>query len=212
MSDTARLTRAERRARTERAILEAARELFCESGYQGTTIRGVAARAGVDPALVMQYYGSKDALFGQAAHLDLDFTEALPGPVTELGERMLTLLLERLENNPQALLSTLRSMLTHEQAAQACRMAFAEQQDPVEDLIGGDDAQLRSKLIGTIMIGLLVARYLLRIGPVAQASPQRLIELLGPCLRPLTTPAQSVAPTDDDDHRPAPWVAGSAVR
>jgi AcrR family transcriptional regulator len=195
-SDTVRLTRSERRARTECAILAAARELFGECGYQGTTIRGVAARAGVDPALVMQYFGSKEALFGQAAHLDLDFTEALPGPVEELGERMLTVLLERLENDPEALLSTLRSMLTHEQAAQACRMAFDEQGDPTEALIGGDDARLRSKLIGTIMIGLVVARYLLKVGPVVEASPQRLVDLLGPCLRPLTTPAQPAAPDE----------------
>jgi AcrR family transcriptional regulator len=199
-SDTARPTRTERRARTERAILDAAQELFRERGYQGTTIRGVAARADVDPKLVMHYFGSKEALFAQAAHLDLDFSDALPGPPEELGERMLTLLLDRLEHDPDALLSMLRSMLTHEQAAAACRQAFAEQGDPTTEMIDGEDAQLRSKLISTVMIGLVVARYLLKITPVAEASPQQLVDLLGPCLRPLTagTPPTEASTFDID--------------
>ena len=60
-------SRAERRQRTEGAILEAARDLFAHLGFEKTTIRGVASAAGVDPALVMQYFGNKDGLFAAAA-------------------------------------------------------------------------------------------------------------------------------------------------
>ena len=61
------LTRDERRRRSEATILQAARALFAESGFERTTIRAVAARAGLDPALVMQHYGSKEGLFAAAA-------------------------------------------------------------------------------------------------------------------------------------------------
>ena len=57
------MPRDERRRRTEATILEAARELFAADGFERTTIRGVAARAGIDPALVMQHFGSKEGLF-----------------------------------------------------------------------------------------------------------------------------------------------------
>jgi AcrR family transcriptional regulator len=65
--DAAGLPRDERRRRTESAILEAARQQFAEDGYERVTIRGVAGQAGIDPALVMQYYGSKEQLFAAAA-------------------------------------------------------------------------------------------------------------------------------------------------
>ena len=60
-------SRDERRKRTEAAILDAARALFAETGFERATIRAVASRAGVDPALVMQYFGSKEGLFAAAA-------------------------------------------------------------------------------------------------------------------------------------------------
>src|SRR3954447_6159444 len=72
-----RVPRELRRRRTEASILGAARELFAEGGFERTTIRAVAARAGVDPALVMQYYGNKEHLFGCAARWS-DVGERLP--------------------------------------------------------------------------------------------------------------------------------------
>jgi AcrR family transcriptional regulator len=179
--------RAERRARTEAAILAAARESFCVHGYQGTTIRGVAGAAGVDPALVMQYFGSKDRLFAQAAHLTLDLSDALPGPADELGERLLRTMFDQMRDDPEGTLSILRSMLTHPQAADAVRDAFEDGANPVELALDGPDARLRSKLMGTVLIGLLVARYLLRIPPVADAPQDRIVALLAPCLRVLAT-------------------------
>ncbi len=61
-----RIPRDERRRRTEASILDAARELFAADGFERTTIRGVAARAGIDPALVMQHFGSKERLFAES--------------------------------------------------------------------------------------------------------------------------------------------------
>jgi AcrR family transcriptional regulator len=65
-------TRIEQRRRTEGRILTAARELFGEQGFDRTTIRAIAARAGSDPGLVMRYFGSKEKLFAQAAAIPAD--------------------------------------------------------------------------------------------------------------------------------------------
>ncbi|MEV0622488.1 TetR family transcriptional regulator [Nonomuraea sp. NPDC050404] len=84
------LPRAERRRRTEERILVAARSLFADVGYERATIRGVAKAAEVDPALVMQYFGSKQELFRQAVRVSLVAGERLgadarPGTGPESG-------------------------------------------------------------------------------------------------------------------------------
>ncbi|WP_322756227.1 TetR family transcriptional regulator [Frankia sp. Cas3] len=201
ISDTPPLGRAERRARTRAAILDAARTVFGDCGYQGTTIRAVAGRADVDPALVMQHFGSKEALFIAAAEIELGVDAALPGPIDDLGERLLHHLLERLEVAPEATMSMLRSMLTHDQAAEAVRTAMINKEaNPLADMIIGDDTELRSRLVASMMIGLIVARYLLKIPGVAEAPAERLIPLFGPCLQRLITPADpGTAPGEPRD-------------
>ncbi|WP_322779847.1 TetR family transcriptional regulator [Frankia sp. Cas4] len=201
ISDTPHLGRAERRARTRAAILAAARTVFGECGYQGATIRAVAGRADVDPALVMQHFGSKEALFIAAAEIELGIDDALPGPIDDLGERLLCTLLERLESAPEATVSMLRSMLTHDQAAEAVRAAMIDKgASPLADIIIGDDAELRSGLVASMIIGLIITRYLLKIPKVAEAPAERLIPLFGPCLQRLITPADpGTAPGEPRD-------------
>jgi hypothetical protein len=80
----------------------------------------------------------------------------------------------------------LRSMLTHPEAADAVRCAVVHPEgSPWTRVLAGADADLRSALVGTLVLGLLVARYLLRIPGVAEAPADKLVSLLGPCLRPL---------------------------
>ncbi len=185
-SGTSPLSRSERRALTRMAILDSARALFREAGYQRTTIRATARRAGVDPALVMQHFGSKEALFQAAAAVDFDLAGCLPGPPDELGGRVLSYLLQQLDKQPDAMLATLRSMLTHERAAETVRYAFLDAGAvKIAGALDGDEAALRSGLICTLLVGLIVTRHLLKIDEVAQASPERLIALLEPCLFPL---------------------------
>ena len=83
------LPREERRRRTEATILEAARELFAEAGFERATIRAVAARAGVDPALVMQYYGNKEGLFAAAARWHVDHKRLAEAPLSEIPQTAL---------------------------------------------------------------------------------------------------------------------------
>ncbi len=203
ISDTPPIGRAERRARTRAAILTAARTVFGDCGYQGTTIRAIASRAGVDPALVMQHFGSKEALFVSAAEIELGIDDALPGPIDDLGERLLGTLLERLESAPEATVSMLRSMLTHDQAAEAVRAAMIDKgASPLADIIIGDDAEVRSGLVASMIIGLIITRYLLKIPAVAEVPAERLTHLFGPCLQKLITPAGPGTAPGNHETRP----------
>ncbi|MER7842439.1 TetR family transcriptional regulator [Kitasatospora sp. NPDC096077] len=178
--------RGERRSRSRQAILAAARELFSELGYEQTTVRAVAHRAGVDPALVMKHFGSKEQLFDAVSEIALSFGGALGGPADRLGERLLAHALADIDGRPDRSMPVLRSMLTHPQAAEAVRCAVADPgNSPVADALTGDDVELRATLVGSVVLGLLVTRYLLRVPEVDRAPAGRLVELLGPCLRPL---------------------------
>jgi AcrR family transcriptional regulator len=202
------LTRDERRARSREAILEAARELFAKHGYEQTTIRVVAARAGIDPALVMQHFGTKEALFDAVAQLRMGIADALPGPPEQLGERVLRHVLADVERGPDTGLPVLRSMLTHPHAAETVRCAVAHPEDnPLAEILAGKDAQLRAALAGTLVLGLLVGRYLLRIPEIERVSAAQLVKLLGPCLQPLLTePSARSCPGPDK-----PAESGHAV-
>ncbi|RKE22700.1 TetR/AcrR family transcriptional regulator [Streptomyces sp. TLI_171] len=186
-----------RRTRSRQAILAAARALFSDLGYEQTTVRAVAHRAGVDPALVMKYFGSKEGLFDAVSEIGLSFGGALSGPPEQLGERLLAHVLADIDGRPDRSMPVLRSMLTHPQAAEAVRCAVADPgNSPVADALTGEDVELRGALAGTVVLGLLVSRYLLRVPEIDAAPADRLVDLLGPCLRPLLAadPAEPAAP------------------
>jgi AcrR family transcriptional regulator len=175
----ARPTRAQQRRRTEENILAAARRMFADLGYDRTTIRAVARAAGVDAGLVMHYFGSKDELFAHAASLPSD---ELPGGTAEqLAEALLTSLAGRLDGEPVGSLAVLRSMLTNARAADRYRAAGEPQLSRISAAIPAADAELRAGLLSAIVHGVIIERYLLRLGPLADAPPEQIIELLRPC-------------------------------
>ena len=193
-SDSAdgRPTREERRRRTEAAILDAARALFAEVGFERTTIRAVAGRAGVDPALVMQYYGSKDGLFAASAHWYAERKELASATLDELPAAALTDLLSGMED-PElrcAASAVLRSCLTNESARAVMRdEVMKSKHAAIAATIGGPDAELRAGLLGAVMIGTTIARYLLEIPAVAEASTEDIERVLEPVLKELVDPA-----------------------
>lgn len=187
----ARLPREERRRRTEAAILDAARALFAEVGFEKTTIRGVAGRAGVDPALVMQYFGSKDGLFAASARWFAERKSASTAPLEDLPAAVLADLLAGMEDPEQrcAAEAVLRSCLTHESARAVMRdEVMQERHARIAATIGGPDADLRAGLLGAVMIGTTIARYLLEIPAVAAASREDVERVLEPVLRALVDP------------------------
>ncbi len=190
---------------TREAILAAARAQFADRGYDGATIRAIAAAAAVDPALVHHFYGSKEQLFAAAMRLPVVPSEVLtavfaPGgrdPAVSLGVHMVRAVLgvwER-EDVRGPFLGLLRSALTSEQAAGMLREFITEViLGPVAAAAGAagrntaaaaqDQAgpEFRAALAASQMLGLALTRYVLALGPVAGASADDLAAAIGPTL------------------------------
>jgi AcrR family transcriptional regulator len=204
-------------------ILGAARAAFAEHGYDRATIRDIAGRAAVDPALVMHYFGSKEALFTAALELPLRPSDVvargLAAPPGHLGPTIVRAFLEAWEP-PETrvhLMAMLRSALTNEAAMGMIRdLLVREAFAPVAEALGVPDAQFRATLVGSQLVGLSVLRYIGHIEPLASASVDDLVATIGPTIQrylaePLTTAEGdegAVVPTP----RPRPVEPDAAFR
>jgi AcrR family transcriptional regulator len=179
---------------TREAILSASRVQFAEHGYEGATIRSIARAAGVDPALVHHYYGSKEKLFAAAMQLPLIPSEVITAALTQrdpgesLGTHMVRTALSVWESAEvrDAFLTMLRSALTSEHAAAMLREFITEAiLRPLASAADGGVAErtaFRASLVGTQILGLALGRYLLRFEPVATASADELAAAVGPTI------------------------------
>ncbi len=187
--------RAGRRARSDDAetrdeILAAARATFGERGFAGATVRDIAMRASVNPALVLYYFGSKQRLFVAAMQLPAELSAVVPvlvdGPREEVGERLARFVLG-LWDGPAGrslVLGLVRSATTDPVAAGMLRDLLLE--GPVLAVaraIDRPDAPLRAMLCGSQLIGLALARYVLAIDPVASVSTESLVRQIAPTLQ-----------------------------
>lgn len=176
-------------ADTRGRILAAARAAFGERGYDGATVRDVAARASVDPALVHHYFGTKQQLFLAASEFPVDVAEVVPrllaGPRDGMGERFVRYVVE-LWDRPEVqplLMGIVRSASTDKVAAGMMRRLLAE--GPFLALaraIDLPDARLRATLAGTQLMGLVLARYVILVEPLATMTPAELATMLGPTM------------------------------
>ncbi len=185
------VSRDERRKRTEGAILVGARELFASEGFERTTIRAVAARAAVDPALVMQYYGSKEGLFAAAARWDSAHESLLSASAEQLPAAALDDLLRQMEGDGArgSTVALLRSCLTHPVAARVMKDdVMCDRVQHVQEALEGQDAALRAGVFSAVMMGLAMTRYVMEVEPVASASPEALRRVVEPVLRALVHP------------------------
>jgi AcrR family transcriptional regulator len=188
-------SRAEQRRRTEARILGAATRLFLEAGYERTTIRAVAAAAGVDAGLVMHYFGAKQELFRRV--IGAAPVPEFSGPPEQATEQILASLADRLANEPVASLTLLRSMLTNPEAAALAGVGIARYQEQIAQVIPSGDADLRAAVISAVILGVTVSRYLIQSGELAGADPAKVIELLRPCLLSLTASPPAAEPAAD---------------
>ena len=167
-------------------ILAAARASFAESGFDATTIRGIAEAAGVDPALVRHYFGSKQHLFVAVLDIPFDPADVVPrllGPGLEgLGERLTTFFLETWdEPDGRPFIAVLRSVAVNEQAATMLRQFVTR--EVIHRLAAAlelDRPQLRAALAGSQLVGLAMARYVIRVEPIASADRAELARVVGP--------------------------------
>lgn len=172
------------------AILDAARTSFADRGYDGASIRAIAADAAVDPALVHHYFGSKDHLFAAAMAVPVEphalVARLLDGGTDDLGERLVRTALG-VYGNPvtgRPLLALVRSAITNERAARMLRQFLTrEVLGPVARAVGTDQPELRASLCGSQIIGLVLARYVVRVEPLASATDDQVVAWVGPTLQ-----------------------------
>ncbi len=178
---------------TQAALLKAARRAFLADGYNGATVRAIAAEAGVDAALIAYFFGSKRGLFSAAMALEVDpattLRGLLPGPADELGGRILRRLLEVWDDPASG--SPLRVLIaaaaTETRAAVMLREYLqAELLDPLAAHLtglGARDGEVRSRRAGVVLLGLIQARYVLGLEPLASADPGHVEDLLAGLLQ-----------------------------
>ena len=175
---------------TRGEILAAARESFAHKGFAGTTIRAVAAEAGVDPALVHHYFGAKDDLFLAALEIPVDPRALVPAVFDEgvagAGERLLRLLLSVWDDPATRLplIALVRNGLSQE-APQTLlqqgilRMVLA----PLRAALPADEADRRVQLVASQMVGLVMTRYLLALEPLASMPVDDVVAWVAPTLQ-----------------------------
>jgi AcrR family transcriptional regulator len=175
---------------TRQAILDAATICFAESGYDGTTIRAIAAKAGVDPALVHHFFGAKSELFTAAVDFPFSPRAVLPaildGAGDDAGERIVSMFLALWDDDStrRRLLAVVRSAVRYEAAAAMLR-AFLRREviGTFVRTLDTPDAELRATLVGSQLIGLAMARYVVKLQPLATASTAELVAAYGPTLQ-----------------------------
>ncbi len=179
------------------AILDAARGYFERHGYERATIRAIAAEAGVDPALVHHYFGSKDRLLVAALQLPVNPRDVVPellnGPVEEIGERLLRRVLSVWGADWASgghMISLIRTSVTHENAAQMMREFFTREIiGRLAEKLEVPQPRLRIALVASQLMGLALARFIIRMEPIASADPETLIASYAPTIqRYLTGP------------------------
>ena len=167
-------------------ILEAARARFAAHGYDRTRVRDVAADAGVDAALVHYYFATKDGLFAAAMQLPVRPAEVI-GPLVDagvdgLGERMLRTLLAVWDqpSNQAALLALVSGAAGHAGAAAALREFVGRE---IVGRVAAVSDPLRATLVASQIMGLIAARYVARIEPLASLPADEVVPLVAPTLQ-----------------------------
>src|SRR6266480_2491344 len=172
------------KGKTKARLLAAAREHFAASGYERATIRAIAAAAGIDPALVMRYFGNKEKLFAAAAELDLRLPDLTAVPRGTVGAVLVRYFLDRWEGD-ESLQALLRAAVSHKVAVARLRAIFATQVMPAVAPLGRDRATAATRvgLIATQMLGMALCRYVLRLPPVVALDRAAVIRWLGPTIQ-----------------------------
>jgi AcrR family transcriptional regulator len=172
---------------TRTALIDAARAVFGEAGYDGATVRTIATRAGVDAAMVNHWFGSKEGLFAEAVlAMPFDPVELLAvlldGDVDGIGERIIRTFLTRWDETGGGVFRALvRSITAHEQAGHVLRDFFIKQVfDRLADAVSLDNSRLRATLCASQLIGIGMIRYVATFEPLASSDVETLVRAVAP--------------------------------
>jgi AcrR family transcriptional regulator len=184
-------------------VLSAARRLFARNGYAQTSIRAIAAEADVNHALVVTYFGGKEALFMEAVGRFQIQPDALDGSLDGMGARIARAYLERWENmaDDDPWLALVRSSFSHQGSYQLLRSELEAQQTvPLrEALASTGEGPVRSAMVQTLIAGMIMTRYIYRLEP-ARSVPAPVFEaaLASSLQQAITGPLAAI------DHEPPP--------
>jgi AcrR family transcriptional regulator len=175
---------------TRAEVLLAARRQFASKGYRGATIRGIAAAAEVDPALVHHYFGTKRQLFVAAVEFPIDpahvVAAAAAGTPDGVGERIARTLLQLwgTDEGRTTMQSMLRSALSDDDLLGVLREFVLETVLlPLVDRFSPDRRPLRATLLASQIMGLAMARYVAKLEPLASADEETVVAWVGPTLQ-----------------------------
>ncbi|MFI8996415.1 TetR family transcriptional regulator [Streptomyces sp. NPDC053542] len=170
---------------TRAAILTAARDRFAAEGYERATIRAIARDAGIDPSMVMRYYGNKEGLFVAATEIDLRMPDLTGVDRAELGERLVRHFLDVWEHD-ERLTGMVRVAVTMEAGAERVRSIFRDQLEPVIAAVcpvPDEEAAVRAALVASQILGMALARYVVRIPPAVGLGHDEVVAWLAPTVQ-----------------------------
>jgi AcrR family transcriptional regulator len=174
---------------TRDQILAVARRLFATRGYDATSLRGIAADAKVDPALLIHYFGSKEGLFAAATGLPTGLSELFAGQQDQtlhgFAESLVRSYLGFVDSDQSrnAILALVRSAVSNEKAAAMLREFLAAELLPViASRTGHENAPLRASLVAAQLMGVAMLRHVVRLDPVTRATPDEIIALVAPVI------------------------------
>lgn len=196
------------------ALMDAARAAFAVSGYARTTLKGVAAAAGVAPAVLKQYYDNKEQLFAAMLRLPYDPATAVPAilapGIDGLGERLVRLTFATLgDEQVRANLDSLLGASTASAAGVSVAGGLSAVVnglteyielsliDRIADALGLPDARMRGALIASHLIGIGAGRYLIKIPPLDSAPEDDVVRMVAPTIQALLDPSVPLLPRAD---------------
>jgi AcrR family transcriptional regulator len=173
---------------TREAILEVARRLFSDKGFDATTVRAIASDAGVDPAMIHHYFGTKEELFRQSLSIPFDPTTEIPKIIAEGPEhaggnliRMFVRIWDSPLGSPAA--AMIRSAMSNEWTTRLLREFIATQilrKVATELKLDPAEAPLRVSLVASQLAGLAMMRYIVKLEPLASLPVEDLVRAVGP--------------------------------
>jgi AcrR family transcriptional regulator len=174
---------------TRDQILAVARRRFATRGYDATSLRGIATDAKVDPALLIHYFGTKEGLFTAATGLPTGLSEVFAGQqgqtLRDFAESLVRSYLGFVDSDQSrnAILALVRSAVSNEKAAAMLREFLAAELLPViASRTGHRNAPLRASLVAAQLMGVAMLRHVVRLDPVARATPDEIVALVAPVI------------------------------
>jgi AcrR family transcriptional regulator len=160
-------------------------------GYDRATMRSIASAAGVDPALIVHFFGSKEGLFREVtalpAELEAVMRSIAESPREEVGRRFAQAVVAMLENpvTRTVVLARIRSAASHAEAAELVRELVSHDIGLLTSALSDDAPETRAVLVGTQIVGLGFARYVVGVEPIASMDTAELVDVLAPTFQRL---------------------------